>query len=231
MTVLLLILFTGACEMNEHAFHDSPTNDTSNDTNTSETVNADTDAGTPDYAPINELNQLFVTTVRSAGGVNATRNLLIDGFGTDIEKTCVDALEVPTDPAGADKLMLSVHYYTPYPFSQMSDPETWEGIWTAPRTTWGTEEDLTELRNLLSLAAAFSTERGLPVIISEFAVTPGSGSYVRESASRVLWMKSTMETSLSLNMVPIVWDFGTDISRSDGSFSADFSAAVSGLGQ
>ena len=188
-------------------------------------------AGTPDYAPINELNQLFVTTVRAAGGANATRNLLISGFNAKIEDTCVNDLIVPTDPAGTGKLMLSVHYYTPYPFSQMTEPDTWEEVWTDPRTTWGTEADLAELKSLLGVAAAFGTARGLPVVVSEFAVTAGSGSYIRESDSRVLWLKSVMETALSLNMVPLLWDYGTDISRSDGSFSDDFSAAVSGIGK
>ena len=186
-------------------------------------------AGTPDYAPLNDLNQLFVTTVRAAEGFNETRNLLIAGFNAKIEKTCVDDFEVPADPAGKEKLLLSVHYYTPHAFTIMNDPGIWEDEWTEPVTTWGTEEELIELQSIFDIAAAFSAERGLPVVVSEFTVISGSGSYTREAASRQLWLKSVMETALSLNMVPILYDWGTDINRTDGSFSTEFSEAISGL--
>ena len=55
----------------------------------------------PDYAALNQLNQSFVTTVRAQSGYNKTRALLIAGFATDIDLTCVDDFAVPSDPAGA----------------------------------------------------------------------------------------------------------------------------------
>ncbi|MES1210045.1 MAG: glycoside hydrolase family 5 protein, partial [Pseudomonadota bacterium] len=82
-------------------------------------------SGTPDYAALNTLNQLFVTTVRSQGGYNPGRGLLIAGFTTDIDLTCVDAFAVPTDPAGPNKLFLSIHYYTPYTFCGLDTVESW----------------------------------------------------------------------------------------------------------
>ena len=58
---------------------------------------------------------------------------MIAGFVTDIELTCVDAFTVPDDPAGLGKLLLSLHYYTPYTFCGLDTVETWG----TPATTWG----------------------------------------------------------------------------------------------
>jgi endoglucanase len=182
-----------------------------------------------DYAPLGELNQLFVNTVRAAGGANGTRNLLISGFATDIEKTCVDAFTIPSDPAGPNKLFLSVHYYTPYVFTLMEEPADWGGM-VYPSTTWGTEADRAELQTLFDTLAAFSSARNTPIILGEFGVSYGTGEYLRESASRVLWMKSVIETAMSRGMVPVLWDTGWEISRTDGSFSPDFAQVMTELG-
>lgn len=40
------------------------------------------------YALVNEINQIFVDTVRESGGNNAERHLLIAGYNTDIKCTC-----------------------------------------------------------------------------------------------------------------------------------------------
>ncbi|MEP7052544.1 MAG: cellulase family glycosylhydrolase, partial [Pseudomonadota bacterium] len=75
----------------------------------------------PDYAALNQLNQLFVTTVRAQGGYNTSRALLIAGFNTDIDQTCVDAFSIPTDPAGTGMLFLSIHYYSPSTFTILDE--------------------------------------------------------------------------------------------------------------
>lgn len=183
-------------------------------------VNGD-ENGVPDYAALNELNQLFVTTVRAEAGHNKTRALLIAGFATDIEQTCVDAFAVPSDPAGPGKLFLSLHYYTPFPFCLQDETASWGD----PVTTWGTNDDRDELERLFDLAGDFSEQNQLPIILGEFAVTKGE-SYVREPASRTLWMQSVAEGALERGIVPVLWDTGSDISRADGSFSDEFQAVV-----
>jgi endoglucanase len=180
----------------------------------------------PDYAPLNELNQTFVTTVRNGGGHNATRALLISGFATDIGETCVDAFAIPCDPAGHGSLFLSLHYYTPYQFCILEKPASYGN----PATTWGTDAEQQELRANFGKAAAFSTARRIPVIIGEFAVTRGSGAYVRESASRILWIESVASTALTRTMVPVLWDTGSDVNRGDGSLSSDFQTVMTDLG-
>jgi endoglucanase len=176
-------------------------------------VNGDPN-GTPDYAALNTLNQLFVTTVRAQTGYNKTRALLIAGFATDIAKTCVDAFTVPDDPAGQGKLFLSLHYYTPYTFTGLDSVATWG----SPQTTWGTSTDKATLQGLFDEAGSFSRQRKIPVIVGEFAVTPGA-NYPRDPASRILWMDSVAKAAFSYGMVPVLWDTGSEINRTDGSFS------------
>ncbi|AUX24062.1 cellulase [Sorangium cellulosum] len=184
-------------------------------------VNGVHDGGTPDYAALNEMNQLFVSTVRAQGGYNASRALLISGFVTDIDRTCVSDFEVPTDPAGTKSLFLSLHYYTPYTFCGLDTVESWG----SPRTTWGTDADRAELKSKFDTLGAFSAERGIPVILGELGVTLGT-NYPREPASRTLWMRSVVEAALSRGIVPVLWDTGADIQRTDGSFSTAWQAVM-----
>ncbi|WP_437736898.1 cellulase family glycosylhydrolase [Sorangium sp. So ce1335] len=123
--------------------------------------------GTPDYDALNEMNQIFVTTVREQGGYNASRALLIAGFVTDIDRTCVSDFKVPTDPAGAKSLFLSIHDYTPYTFCGLDKVESWG----SPKTTWGTDAEKAELERLFDKLGAFSAQRSIPVILGEFGVT------------------------------------------------------------
>ena len=183
-------------------------------------VNGDSNQA-PDYAALNQLNQLFVTTVRNQQGFNKTRALLIAGFATDIDLTAVNAFTVPTDAAGTGKLFLSIHYYTPYTFTGLDTVETWG----SPAVKWGTDAEKASLQTLFSKLATFSTQKKIPVIIGEFGVTRGM-SYVRESASRIAWMESVAKAAISRGMVPVLWDTGSEIKRTDGSFSTEFQTVM-----
>lgn len=195
-------------------------------------VNGDSGQGR-DYAALNELNQLFVDTVRAQAGTgtahwNASRCLLISGFSTDIAATCISSFAIPEDPAGTGYLFLSVHYYTPALWCIAEQPVNW-GSWLNPRTTWGTTADQTELTGLFDTLDQFCRARGVPAIIGEYGVGKGSGSWVKEPASRTRWFTAVMQASLDRGMVPVLWDTGADVSRSNGALSSDLSQAITGL--
>ena len=175
--------------------------------------------GTPNIPPLNEMNQLFVTTVRAQGGYNATRALLIAGFNTDIDKTCVPAFTVPTDPAGTGKLFLSIHYYTPWTFTikDKNDANDTQPV----STTWGTTAEKKTLDDLFSKLGSCSSDKKIPIILGEFGVTRGTDPYVREAASRIAWMTAVAKASTTRGIVPVLWDTGSEISRADGAFSAE----------
>ncbi|MEO8904248.1 MAG: glycoside hydrolase family 5 protein [Polyangiaceae bacterium] len=177
--------------------------------------------GTPDIPPLNEMNQLFVTTARAQGGFNATRALLIAGFNTDLQKTCVPAFTVPTDPAGTGKLFLSIHYYTPWTFTIKEDNTDQPPL----STTWGTADEKKALDDLFTQLGTCSTDKKIPIILGEFGVTVGTAPFVRESASRIAWMTAVAKACKSRGIVPVLWDTGSEISRTDGAFSSDFQQA------
>lgn len=109
------------------------------------------------YEMANKINQTFVDTVRATGGNNEQRFLLIAGYNTDITMTCSNKFQMPTDTA-KDKLLLSVHYYTP-----------WDYCGTKGRSDWGTKTDYEEQNRLFKNMTKYS-EQGYGIIIGEYAV-------------------------------------------------------------
>lgn len=155
------------------------------------------------YATLTRVNQLFIDTVRKTGGNNAKRLLIVTGYSTDITKTANPDYALPKDTL-AHRLLISVHYYTPWQFAGMNKDESWGKM----RLTWGSEADFAELNRLFDTMQEFATRHDLPAFIGEFGVTDK-----KEMASRVRWMTAVAQAALSRKMVPVVWDTGGDISR------------------
>ena len=63
-----------------------------------------------DYNVVNELNQVFVDTVRKCGGNNANRFVMIPSMCAEQETALSNYFELPKDTA-QNKLILSVHDY------------------------------------------------------------------------------------------------------------------------
>lgn len=61
------------------------------------------------YFMTNKLNQTFVDAVRSTGGNNGDRVLIVSGYWTNIDNTTASSFTLPEDTA-TDRLMVSVHY-------------------------------------------------------------------------------------------------------------------------
>jgi endoglucanase len=155
------------------------------------------------HAVLGHVNQLFVDTVRSTGGNNAKRLLIIAGYTTDIVKTTSGNFIIPRDTF-PHKLLLSVHYYTPWPFVGMTEDASWGKM----RRTWGTSSDIAELNGLLDRMQLFSTKNDIPVFIGEFGV-----DVRKDPDSRLRWMKAVAEGALARKMVPVLWEIGQEISR------------------
>jgi endoglucanase len=155
------------------------------------------------YATLTRVNQIFVDTVRKTGGNNATRLLIVTGYSTDFEKTSDKLFALPKDVV-PDRLLISVHYYTPWQFAGMTKDESWGKV----QHTWGSEADVAQLNKLFDLMQEFTTRNDIPAFIGEFAPTTE-----KESASRVRYMNAIVDASLKRKMVPVLWETGGDISR------------------
>ena len=156
-----------------------------------------TDGKEQSYSYVNEINQNFVDTVRSSGGNNAERHLLISGYATDIELTCDPLFKMPNDPA--NRSAVSVHYYTPAGFAILEE----DADWAKNRTTWGTQDDFSELNRNMDLLKTTFTDKGIPVIIGEY----GCPKKNKEADSVRLFLSSVCESALSRNGIcPVMWD-------------------------
>jgi len=155
------------------------------------------------FATLTRVNQLFIDTVRKTGGNNAKRLLIVTGYATDFTKTASSDYVMPKDTV-PHKLLISVHYYTPWQFVGMTQDESWGKM----RPTWGTSDDFAELETLFDLMRDFSQRNDIPVFIGEFGATDK-----KEAPSRVRWMEAVIDAAFSRQMVPVLWDTGGDVSR------------------
>ncbi len=149
------------------------------------------------YELLNHMNQLFVDTVRATGGNNAKRHLLIPGYNTDIRKTSDRRYRMPEDPAG--HCILSIHYYSPSPFCVAEH----DVDWAVPATTWGSEEDMAQVRADLDILKENFLGRGVPVIIGEYGVLTEDN---KEKESIRAYLKNVPEIIMEYGMCPVLWD-------------------------
>ena len=140
---------------------------------------------------LNELNQLFVDTVRASGGSNATRYLMVPGY--DASPTCVlnDYFTLPKDTAD-NRLIVSVHAYTPYSFA-LEMP----GI-----STFGTQAQKQEIVSFMNGLYDRYITNGIPVIIGEFGAMV-KGDNVQD---RVDWTAFYAATAGARNLPVFWWD-------------------------
>lgn len=176
------------------------------------------------YATLNRLNQLFVDTVRASGGRNADRFLLIPGCNTDTVRTCDERFRLPDDTI-PDRLIVSIHYYSPAEFA-LAGPDC---DWCTPQDTWGTKADVAAVEGDFALHRARFINHDVPVIIGEYGLLtdPADG---KDHASNIAWLRTVADCALANGSCPILWDTSTKemcfLNRETGQFFDTDVAAV-----
>lgn len=156
------------------------------------------------YETTNKINQTFVDTIRSTGGNNEQRFLLIAGYNTDIAKTCDDRYIMPKDSAN-DKLLVSVHYYTP-----------WGYCGNSSLSSWGTVNNYEEQNELLAMLTKF-TEQGYGVVIGEYAVALNDDGSVKNNTSD--FFDNFLNNCDMYGYSPLLWDCSNLFIRKNLGFS------------
>lgn len=146
------------------------------------------------YELLNKLNQEFVNLIRSTGGNNDKRHLLIAGYWTDITRSCAGTV-MPEDPA--DRCILSVHYYTPWQFCINGRP-----------STWGSDAEINELNRLFDMLKTTFIDNDVPVILGEYGVNSAA-----EDSSRIYWCESVVKKCTDLGIATFFWDNGEEVDR------------------
>lgn len=169
------------------------------------------------YQNINDYNQIFVDTVRKTGDNNTKRWLIIPGWNTNIDYTAGDyGFKLPTDQyrdKSIDKeeqrIMISVHYYSPWDFC---------GGENGVITQWGNEADdpsktsttcdETYMKNQLNLMKTTFADKGYPVFIGEYG-SIGKTSYDSENEYyRAYFARKLCQLSRENGCIPMYWDNG-----------------------
>ncbi|MEP1448609.1 MAG: glycoside hydrolase family 5 protein [Paraglaciecola sp.] len=166
-------------------------------------------------------HQTFVDTVRATGGKNSNRVLVVQGPKTDIELTDQLWGDMPNDSV-TDRLMMEVHFYTPYQFTLMNKDESWGNqffYWgkdyqsvddTQRNTNYGEEAAVDLL--FKSMKEKF-VDKGIPVILGEYSAVRRNGQLTGEAlnlhlASRAYYHEYVTQQAIMNGLVPFYWDSG-----------------------
>lgn len=169
------------------------------------------------YQNINDYNQIFVDTVRETGDNNTKRWLIIPGWNTNIDYTAGDyGFKLPTDqyrdkPIDKEeqRIMISVHYYSPWDFC---------GGENGVITQWGNEADdpsktsttcdETYMKNQLNLMKTTFADKGYPVFIGEYGSINKTSYDSENEYYRAYFARKLCQLSRKNGCIPMYWDNG-----------------------
>ena len=111
------------------------------------------------YEIVNEYNEKALNAIRLTGGNNDTRLVMLPTYAASADYDKIIAMKVPEDD---ENIAVSLHSYTPYDFALNTAPGS--------QSTFG-DNDKRILDNLFSLINTTFVEKGIPVVLGEFAAT------------------------------------------------------------
>ena len=180
---------------------------------------------------LKRLHEACLRAVRTSGGNNATRIVVVQAPRTEIDKVPLLSAQYPTDPAGEGYTMAEVHFY-PYQFSLMtSGDESWgkmfyywedqtpgnDAAHTCSGSSLGSKSSIDQLFS--GLKSTFY-DKGIPVVIGEMGAVKRmslTGNNLKAHLkARAAWYGYTVAAAKKNGLVPCVWDTGDE---GDGNFT------------
>jgi endoglucanase len=178
---------------------------------------------------LTQYHQTFINAVRSTGGRNSHRVLILQGPSTSTTLTADLMNTLPKDPA-ANRLMVEVHNYTPSQFCFLNEDVSWgkmvyywgkgnhSTIEPDRNPTYG-EEDA-HIADFNKIKTKF-VDKGIPVIMGEY------GAYRRDGSANVpkdlplhntsvdYWITFVTKEALARGIKPFWWDTGGALDRNN----------------
>jgi len=163
----------------------------------------------PQIEIVNMWNQVFTDTVRSSGGNNKKRYLVLPGYCTVPQHTTASYFILPKDIT-PNRQIVTFHYYDPYEF----------GI-EGSRYKWGSAKDKHQVDEDFAPFKSRFIDNSIPVIIGESGAVlqlHKKDSAKREQArkSRLEYIKYVYGKAKEYGLVPIYWDNGATALSEDG---------------
>jgi endoglucanase len=184
-------------------------------------------------AILNGYHETFINAVRSTGGRNSYRELVVQAPSTDPNKAITLMNTLPADKI-PNKLMVEVHDYTPSVFTILTDGDASWGkmvyYWGAGNhstiepdrnATFGEEDAITA--ELQPLKQKF-VDKGIPVILGEYAVwrrtAATNANYLPKdldmhNKSVNYWTTFATKTAKANGIMPFWWEIGFLLDRSN----------------
>ncbi len=180
-----------------------------------------------EMAILASYHQTFVNAVRSTGGRNSHRVLIVQGPSTSASLTSDLMNTLPADPAD-NRLMVEVHNYTPSQFCFLNEDVSWGKMvyyWGAGNhstiepdrnPTYG--EENTIIADYNKVKQKF-VDKGIPVIMGEYGAYRRNGSanipkeLALHEASVDYWITFTTKEALARGIKPFWWDTGGALDR------------------
>lgn len=162
---------------------------------------------------VNAMNKVFVDTVRSTGGNNKNRMLIISGYWTNIDLTTRDEFVIPDDET-EDRIMVSVHYVDNAMY------------WT---NKIGGQEWLDYSRSQCELLKKAFSDKGVQVFMGECTSIYDKERFA--SNADITDSSECLETILQMELdhgfIPVLWDTNDNFySRTDNKIKSDSDAEV-----
>lgn len=137
--------------------------------------NDKSDPAQTDIKNANAINQAFVNAVRSTGGNNAKRHLIISTYGAFVSSDALEGFTLPKDTV-KNKLIAKVNIYIPSAFC----------LDESKVSAWGSNEEKEYLDSVLAVVNWRFSELKIPCIIGEFGVVDKGNASARAAYAKYL---------------------------------------------
>jgi len=170
-------------------------------------------------------HQTFIDAVRSTGGHNNYRVLVVQGPNTDIETTNKLMNTLPVDRI-ANRMMVEIHYYTPWNFCGMTKDESWGNMFyywgsgyhstsdPSHNVNWGKENDVDKYMGMMKTKFI---DKGIPVVMGEYGPMRRNNltgdALTLHLASRAYYLKYVTKQAKANGILPFLWDTGGLLNR------------------
>lgn len=159
----------------------------------------------------NSFNQTFVDAVRSTGGRNTYRFLVVQAYNTNIGYA-IEHMVMPDDDT-ENRLLTEVHFYDPYDFTLQTDGDfktQWgEAYAGGDVSSWGQEAWVDEAFGMMK---THFVDKGVGVILGEYGAVLRSDltgeELEKHIAARNYYLEYVTHAAIANGLVPIYWDNG-----------------------
>jgi endoglucanase len=181
-----------------------------------------TNSDATQMAVLISYHQTFVNAVRSTGGRNTYRTLVIQG-----DNQLISLNAFPIDPT-PNRIMYEDHNYTPFQFTALNGDASWGKMfyyWGAGHhstiepdrnATWGEESD--QLQYFDYIKSKF-IDNGIPVLMGEYGAYRRGGTanvpldLSTHNASVDYWITYVTKQALAHGLKPFFWETGGILDR------------------